>query len=145
MEKSLGILNEHFPLTENELRTYSALSFAYIGDSIYDVIIRTMVVTKGNTRPNKYHKDVIKLVNANAQTQIMGKIKDVLTEDELAVFRRGRNAKTSSVAKNQSNHDYRIATGFEALIGYLYLSGKMERILELIEIGLGEDSACPNT
>lgn len=138
MEKSLELLNQHFPLSEKELRTYSALSFAYIGDSIYDVIIRTMVVAEGNTRPNKYHQKVIKLVNAKAQTEMMGKIKEHLTEEELMMFRRGRNTKTISPAKNQSKHDYRIATGFETLIGYLYLAGRMERILELIHIGLGK-------
>lgn len=136
MEKSLGLLNQHFPLTEVELRTYSALSFAYIGDSVYDMIIRTMIVSKGNNRPNKYHREVIKYVNAKAQTEMMGIIKEYLTEEEITMFRRGRNSKTISPAKNQSHHDYRIATGFEALIGYLYLAGRMERIMELVEIGL---------
>lgn len=141
MEKSLGLLNQHYPLNEVELRTYSALSFAYIGDSVYDMIIRTMVVSKGNNRPNKYHREVIKYVNAKAQTEMMGIIKEYLTEEELTMFRRGRNSKTISPAKNQSHHDYRIATGFEALVGYLYLAGRMERIMELVEIGLKEMTA----
>ena len=141
MEKSLGLLNQHFPLTEVELRTYSALSFAYIGDSVYDMIIRTMIVSKGNNRPNKYHREVIKYVNAKAQTEMMGIIKEYLTEEEITMFRRGRNSKTISPAKNQSHHDYRIATGFEALIGYLYLAGRMDRIMELVEIGLKEMTA----
>ncbi len=138
MEKSLELLRTHYPLTEVELRTYSSLALAYIGDSIYDLIIRTMVISKGNTRPQKYHKEVIGYVNAKAQMEMMGKIKEYLTEEETTIFRRGRNAKTISPAKNQSLHDYRIATGFEALMGYLYLSGQMERIMELIHIGLGD-------
>ncbi len=141
MEKSLELIRDHYPLTETELRTYSGLAFAYVGDSVYDLIIRTMVVSKGNTRPNKYHKDAIRFVNAKAQTEIMGKIKEYLTEEEATIFRRGRNSKTISPAKNQSLHDYRIATGFEALVGYLYLSGKMDRIMELIQIGLGDVAA----
>lgn len=136
MEKSLSLIQDHYPLTEVELRTYSALAFAYVGDSVYDLIIRTMVTSKGNNRPNKYHQEAIRYVNAKGQTELMNKIKPHLTEEELTMFRRGRNSKTISPAKNQSPHDYRIATGFEALMGYLYLSGRMERIMELINIGL---------
>lgn len=139
MEKSLSLIDSHFPLTEQELRTYSALSFAYIGDSVYDLIIRTMVTAKGNNRPNKYHQQVIQYVNAHAQTMMMEKIKPILTEEERMMFRRGRNAKSISSAKNQTPHDYRIATGFETLVGYLYMSGQMERIMELVKIGLGID------
>lgn len=137
MEKSLGRIMDHFPLTPQEVRSYSALSFAYIGDSVYDLIIRTMITSKGNNRPNKYHQQVIQYVNANAQTRMMDKIKPFLTDEEKNMFRRGRNAKSISCAKNQSQHDYRIATGFETLIGYLYMTGQMERIMELVSIGLG--------
>ena len=138
MEKSLDLIQGHYPLTEVELRTYSALAFAYVGDSVYDLIIRTKVVSKGNNRPNKYHQEAVRFVNAKGQTEMMHKIKPYLNEEEITIFRRGRNSKTISAAKNQSLHDYRIATGFEALIGYLYLAGRMERIMELIQIGLGE-------
>ena len=137
MEDSLGRIMDHFPLTEQEVRSYSALAFAYIGDSVYDLIIRTMITSKGNNRPNKYHQQVIQYVNANAQTRMMDKIKPLLTEEEKTMFRRGRNAKSISCAKNQSHHDYRIATGFETLIGYLYMTGQMGRIMELVSVGLG--------
>lgn len=137
MEESLGRIMNHFPLTEQEVRSYSALAFAYIGDSVYDLIIRTMITSKGNNRPNKYHQQVIQYVNANAQTRMMDKIKPLLTEEEKTMFRRGRNAKSISCAKNQSHHDYRIATGFETLIGYLYMTGQMGRIMELVSVGLG--------
>lgn len=138
MEESLDRIMDHFPLTEQEVRSYSALAFAYIGDSVYDLIIRTMITSKGNNRPNKYHRQVIQYVNANAQTRMMDKMKPFLTEEEKTMFRRGRNAKSISCAKNQSHHDYRIATGFETLIGYLYMTGQMERIMELISVGLGK-------
>ena len=137
MEESLGRIMDNFPLTEQEVRSYSALAFAYIGDSVYDLIIRTMITSKGNNRPNKYHQQVIQYVNANAQTRMMDKIKPLLTEEEKTMFRRGRNAKSISCAKNQSHHDYRIATGFETLIGYLYMTGQMGRIMELVSVGLG--------
>lgn len=138
MEESLGQIMAHFPLTPQEVRSYSALAFAYIGDSVYDLIIRTMITSRGNNRPNKYHQQVIQYVNANAQTRMMDRIKPLLTEEEKIMFRRGRNAKSISCAKNQSHHDYRIATGFETLIGYLYMTGQMERIMELLSVGLDE-------
>ncbi|MCD8021201.1 MAG: ribonuclease III [Clostridiales bacterium] len=140
MEESLRTITSCFPVDEQKLKMYSPLSFAYIGDSVFDLIIRTMVTTKGNTRPNKYHKETIGYVNAAAQTKLMDKIKPCLTEQERVIFRRGKNAKPATCAKNQSHHDYHIATGFEALIGYLYLSGQMDRIMELIAIGLDDDA-----
>ena len=97
-----------------------------------------MVVTKGNDKANHYHQKTISYVNAAAQTAMMEKIKPLLTDEERAVFRRGKNAKSPSPAKNQSSHDYHIATGFEALMGYLYLSGQMERLEELIRICLSD-------
>ena len=130
MEDSLKVIADSFPLDAQKVKTYSALSFAYIGDSVYDLIIRTMITTRGNTKPNKYHSRVIGYVNAAAQTRMMEKIKPYLNEEEKVMFRRGKNAKPASCAKNQTHHDYRIATGFETLIGYLYLTGKMERIME---------------
>lgn len=138
MEKSLDLILQQYPLDEKELKTYHPLAFAYVGDAVYDMIIRTMIVVQGNRRPNKYHKDTISYVNAAAQTEMYQKIKSSLTEEEQNVFRRGKNTKTFSPAKNQSLHDYRIATGFETLIGYLYLSGQMERILQLVKIGLSQ-------
>ena len=126
METCLKGIAEHFPLTEKELRGYSSLGLAYIGDCIYELFVRTMVVTKGNDKANHYHQKTISYVNAAAQTAMMEKIK------------RGKNAKSPSPAKNQSSHDYHIATGFEALMGYLYLSGQMERLEELIRICLSD-------
>ena len=138
LETCLKGIAEHFPLTEKELRGYSSLGLAYIGDCIFELFVRTMVVTKGNDKANHYHQKTIGYVNAAAQTEMMEIIKPLLTDEEKAVFRRGKNAKSLSPAKNQSSHDYHIATGFEALMGYLYLSGQMERLEELIRICLSE-------
>lgn len=112
----------------------SPLVLAYIGDAVYEVIIRTLVISKSSAQVNKLHKMTSSLVKAHAQAEIMKKLE--LDEEELVVFKRGRNAKSVSVAKNATMSDYRTATGFEALIGYLYLSGKTARMFELISQGL---------
>lgn len=140
METCLKGIAEHFPLTKKELQGYSSLGLAYIGDCIFELYIRTMIVTKGNDKANHYHKKTISYVNAAAQTEMMEKIKPLLNDEEKAVFRRGKNAKSPSPAKNQSLHDYHIATGFEALMGYLYLSGQMERLEELVRICLSSEA-----
>jgi ribonuclease-3 family protein len=125
-----------FELQKIDIRTYSPLTLAYIGDSIYDLIIRTMLVEKGNAQVNSLHQGASKLVKAVAQKVIVHAIMELLTEEEVTVFKRGRNAKSVTTAKNASVTDYRTATGFEALIGYLYLSENMDRILFLVREGL---------
>jgi len=132
----VGKVREAFELEECDINTYSPLALAYIGDCIYDLIIRTMVVEKGNTAPNKLHNKTSQIVKAKSQADAALKIMEVLTEKELDVYRRGRNAKSYTMAKNASMSDYRKATGFEALMGYLYLDGQMDRIIELTKLGL---------
>ncbi|WP_099468577.1 Mini-ribonuclease 3 [Konateibacter massiliensis] len=140
MEKGINefipYLEKIFDLPEVDMRTYSPLVLAYIGDGIYDVIIRTIVVAHGNSQPNKLHKKTSRLVKASAQSAMIEAIKEDLTEEEMKVYKRGRNAKSPTMAKNASMADYRRATGFEALMGYLYLQGEMERMIELIKKGL---------
>jgi ribonuclease-3 family protein len=140
MEKSIeGVipyLEETFQLPTIDIRTYSPLVLAYIGDGIYDIIIRTIVVTKGNSQPNKLHKRTSQLVKASAQSALVEAILEDLTEEELKIYKRGRNAKSSTMAKNATMVDYRRATGFEALMGYLYLEGQLKRIIDLIKTGL---------
>lgn len=139
MEESIRLLTDHFPLSEVELRSYSALALAYVGDSIYELLIRTRIVSEGNDRPVRYHEKAVRYVNASAQTRLAQRIMPLFTEQERTIFRRGRNAKPISPPKNQSLHDYRMATGFEAVLGYLYLSGGMERIAQLLSAGLGKE------
>lgn len=139
MEESVSLLQsikESFGLKEVDIRTYSPLPLAYIGDSVYDLIFRTMVVGKGNMSVNKMNLQTIQYVKAPAQAKMIESILDELTEDELVVYKRGRNASPHTIAKNASLDEYKKATGLEALVGYLYLEERMDRVLELIQIGL---------
>ena len=138
MEASLKKFKELFELEDTDIRTYSPLTLAYIGDAIYELVIRTILVEKGNTQVNKLHQRASKLVKASAQSEIIEKLKPYLTEEEMGIFKRGRNAKSFTMAKNASVSDYRRATGFEALMGHLYLTEQWDRMLELIKIGITE-------
>lgn len=136
MEESVTILEaikRDFDCGEIDIRTYSPLALAYIGDAIYDLVIRTIVVERGNTSANKLHRKTVSYVNARVQAQMIEAMMDELTGEEQAVYKRGRNAKSYTTAKNASVMEYRKATGFEALCGYLYLTGKQERMLELMK------------
>ena len=129
-------MHEIFNMEEVDVRTYSPLTLAYIGDCIYDLIIKSLVIGNGNKQVNKMHKETSSLVQASTQSLMMRKLQDLLTDEERAVYKRGRNAKSVSPAKNQSVTDYRRATGFEALLGYLYLKKEWKRMLDLVKIGL---------
>ena len=107
-------IKEQFGIAEVDIRTYSPLTLAYIGDGIYDLVIRSVVVGKGNTRAGE----------------------PLLTEEEADIYRRGRNAKSPTMAKNATMSDYRKATGFETLMGWLYLQDEFERLVELVKTGV---------
>lgn len=139
MEKKESILEQirrRFRITEKETRNYAPLTLAYMGDAIYEIIIRTIIVEGSNGTVNLLHRRSSNLVNAAAQAELMTAIQEELSEEELTIYKRGRNAKSHTSAKNASIHDYRIATGFEALMGWLYLNGEMERCVELVQHGL---------
>ncbi len=142
MEKSLNELNEQFrnlfELKKPDTKAYSPLTLAYLGDAVYEIIIRSIIVGQSNAPVQKLHKRSSDLVKASAQAEVIKRIEALLSEDELAVYKRGRNAKSYTVAKNASMTDYRMATGFEALMGYLFLQGEVERILELVHAGIKE-------
>lgn len=136
MEESVTILEaikKDFDCGEIDIRTYSPLTLAYIGDAIYDLVIRTIVVERGNTSANRLHRKTVNYVNARVQSQMIEVLMDELTEEERGIYKRGRNAKSYTTAKNASVMEYRRATGFEALCGYLYLTGKQERMLVLVK------------
>lgn len=116
--------------------SYSPLALAYMGDAVYELVIRTKVISRGSMQVNKMHKKSASLVKAEAQAGLIKLLEDQLTKEEEAVFKRGRNAKSASTAKNASMIDYRMATGFEALIGYLYITDQFGRIITLISHGL---------
>lgn len=125
-----------FQIEQQDIRTYSPLTLAYIGDGIYDLVIRSIVVGKGNTHASQLHKKTSSMVKAKAQSDMIETLLPELTEEEEAVYKRGRNAKSPTMAKNASMSDYRRATGFEALMGYLYLKDEFERLVQLVEMGL---------
>lgn len=139
METNLIQLKELLHLEDQDLRSYSPLTLAYIGDGVYELIIRTILVKKGNCPVNRLHKKASSLVKAGAQSAIMEVIEEELTPEELSVYRRGRNAHSPTMAKHATMADYRRATGFEALMGYLYLKEDYTRMLTLVRMGIGED------
>lgn len=133
---SAGGIRSFFGLPGQDIHSYSPLALAYIGDSIFDLVIRTMVVERGNKSANRLHHQTSRLVRAHAQSAMMAYLMPALSKEEEAVYRRGRNAKSYTMAKNATVADYRRATGFEALMGWLYLTDQTARMLELIGLGV---------
>ena len=140
METCINGLKELFRLEDRDLRTYSPLTLAYIGDGVYELVIRTILVKKGNCPVNQLHKRASNLVKAGTQSHMMEILEPMLTEEELAVYKRGRNAHSPTMAKHATMADYRRATGFEALMGYLYLKEEYHRIFALVRAGIPEDT-----
>lgn len=137
MEKGIdAYIKEQFQISDVDIRTYSPLTLAYIGDGIYDLVIRSIVVAKGNMRAGELHKRTSRIVKAHTQAEMIEKLLPLLTEEEEDVYRRGRNAKSPTMAKNATMSDYRKATGFEALMGWLYLCDDFPRLVELVREGL---------
>ena len=139
MEESIKIpslMKEALQLEPIDVCSYSPLALAYMGDAVYEVLIRTRVMNRGSMQVNKMHKKSASLVKAEAQARMIQALQEELTEEETAVYKRGRNAHSATSAKNASIRDYRMATGFEALVGYLYLTGQYERLLKLVHDGL---------
>ena len=129
-------INEKFDITSKDIRTYSPLTLAYIGDAVYDLVVRSVLVNRGNTAVNNLHKRASAIVKAPAQAAIVASIMDDLTDEEKDIYRRGRNSKPHTKAKNASTIEYLEATGLEAVVGFLYLKGDMDRALNLIRLGL---------
>lgn len=115
----------------NEL---SPLTLAFIGDTVFDLLVRESLICKANRPANDLHNLAVQKVKASAQAGFVEKLLPHLTEKEIAVYKRGRNAKSGHLPKNATQSDYHMATGFESLIGYLYLSDEIERIKELFYI-----------
>lgn len=120
-----------------DVKILSPLNLAFVGDAVFEIFVREMLVCKANRPVNKLHKETAAMVNAAAQANAAAKIMPFLSEEELSVLKRGRNAHTNHKAKNASEGDYHYATGFEALFGYLYLKGELERLRELFSMILG--------
>ena len=118
----------------NDAKLLSPLVWAYVGDSVYELFVRTRLTNKSNAKPHKLHIESIKYVKAKAQADILKRIQDNLTEDEKDIVRRGRNTENHHVAKNANVADYSQSTGFVALIGYLYLTKQDERLVEILNM-----------
>lgn len=134
LERSLlSQIRETFGGGDVDIRTYSPVTLAYIGDAVFELIIRTLIVEKGQRAANTLHKHTTKVVCAQTQAKMIDAVYDTLTEEEQDIYRRSKNAKLHSTAKNASLADYRKATGFEALCGYLFLEDDVERITQLVK------------
>lgn len=140
MEKGIASFTESldhtFGLSDRDWNMYSPLTLAYIGDAAYELVIRSIFVKQGNCQPQKLHRRVTACVSAKAQAKMIRVLDPLLTEEEHAVYRRGRNSKPYTKAKNASLDEYLEATGFEAVMGYLYLNRSFERMNQLIARGL---------
>jgi len=137
-ENKLGnnhINNELLRITSDNLSKntlmYSPAQLAYAGDAVYELLVRSYVINSQDTNVNKMHKMTVKFVKAKAQAYIVNILENELTQDEKRIVKRGRNAKVTSSPKNAELMDYRYATGFEALLGYLYLNNELDRLMEL--------------
>lgn len=117
-----------------DVKMLSPLVWAYVGDSVYELFIRTMLTNNSNAKPHKLHIESIKYVKAKAQADILRKINENLTEEEKDIVRRGRNTENHHVAKNANVADYAQSTAFEALIGYLYLTKQDKRLKEILSM-----------
>ena len=118
---------------EEEINLLSPLTWAYVGDCVYELYIRTNLVNKTNLKPHKLHIETIKYVKAKSQAEFLEKIYDKLTDEEKDIVRRGRNVQNHHLPKNSNVQEYSYATAFEALIGYLYLTKKFERLKEILK------------
>lgn len=119
---------------ELKLNEMSPLSLAFVGDGVFDLFVREYIISKGNCPVKKLHGRSVEMVNCRAQAKYLEEIMPKLTEDEQDVCKRGRNAHVGHVPKNANISDYHSATALEALFGYLYLKGQVERLRELFEI-----------
>ena len=137
MEESLSdVLSRRFDAPGKDWSQYSPLPLAYLGDAVFDLAVKEVLLRRGNTPADKLHNAASKVVRAPQQAKMIRALGEDLSKEEASVYRRGKNAKPLNTAKNASREEYLEATGFEALVGYLYLEGRYERLCELICLGL---------
>ncbi len=135
MDEILNVAKD-FEIKGNIVSDYSPLALAFIGDAVFEVYVRTFVLSKGNMPPHRLHIEAANFVKAKSQAIIMHSISENLSEEEQEIARRGRNAKSGTIPKNADITDYKNATGLESLFGYLYLTGKTKRLKELMNIAI---------
>lgn len=137
-EETIKNMRKDFDIKPMDVMNLQPLVLAYIGDAVYEVYIRTMLVVNNKSNVNMLHKMSVKYVKAKSQADIVHRVNDRLTADEQDIVRRGRNAKSATVPKHADVTDYRYSTGFEALIGYLYLTNNYERLMEILRLAIEE-------
>lgn len=135
-EDMIGSMCGDFEIKPLEVMNLPPLVLAYIGDAVYEAYIRTMLVVNKKTNVNMLHKMSVRYVKAKSQSDIVKRIMDKLTADEQDVFRRGRNAKSATVPKHAEVTDYRYSTGYEALIGFLYLTKQTDRLMDIFRMSV---------
>ena len=136
IENIAEIVIREFGIDDLSVDSYSPLVLAYIGDCVFEMYVRLVLISRGNMQVKKYHKDASRIVCAPAQAFMFHVIEEDLSEEEIGIYKRGRNSNPHSKAKNASRHDYMEATGFEALLGYLFLKERYERLTFLIKKSL---------
>ena len=125
--------------SKEEVNMLSPLTWAYVGDAVYELYVRTYLINKTNVKPHKLHLEAIKYVKAKSQADALIKLDKYLSDEEKDIVRRGRNTENHHVAKNSTIQDYMYSTAFEALIGYLYLTKQENRIKEILEIVINNE------
>ena len=140
----LEMIARQFHLEDVDMRTYSPLTLAYIGDGVYELVVRTILVKMGNCPVNKLHRRASTLVRAGAQSDMIKALMPELSQEESKIYKRGQNAHSATMANNATAADYRRATGVETLMGWLYLTRQWERMLELIGTGLERTAKAPD-
>ncbi len=140
IEEIFEATSDGFSIKESDISSYSPLVLAYLGDAVYEVYIRTLLVSEGNSTVHKLHKRSVDYVKAKAQSDILHRIMDELSPDEQDIARRGRNAKSGTIPKNANVTEYKHATAFEALLGYLYLKKDYTRLKQLLKLATGKEA-----
>ncbi len=128
------IIGEESAIKQGDVNLFSPLVLAYVGDAVHELYIRTLLLSQGNAPVHKLHKRSIAFVKAKAQSDTIHKLMEILTPEEQDIVRRGRNAKSGTIPKNADVTEYKYATGFETLLGYLYIKGDYTRLLELLKL-----------
>jgi ribonuclease-3 family protein len=131
-------ISAEFNFNQKDINQYSPLVLAYIGDTVYEIFIRTLLVYEGNAPVHKLHRRSVSFVKAKAQSDTVHRIMDLLSPEEQDIVRRGRNAKSGTIPKNADVAEYKYATGFESLMGFLYLKGDYERLMQILKISINE-------
>lgn len=132
------------PITDAEARQMNPLVLAFVGDSVHHLAVRTRLACNSDSKAGELHKAATGEVKATAQANMFGRIESMLSDDEISIYKRARNSKVHTVAKHATCMEYKCASGFEALIGFLYLTGNHDRLKEIYAVAIGIDSAIEN-